>query len=301
MLARNQKKHQVRCFSMTLAELDRSIEKSLAPPPDNTIRETVVAPMETVKQKLPLEYHDLIDVFNKAKAKELPPHRSYDHKIDIEPGKVPPKSRIYPMSGYKLQKIKEYLEENLAKGFISSSTASYASPVLFVLKKDGSLRVCIDYRKLNAMTIRNRYPKPLIEETLARVMSCKYLTKLDIIASFNKLRMHPDSEDFTTFVMSIGAFKYHILPFGLTEGPGLYQKYMNNTLFDFLNDFCQVYLDDILIYSKTKKAHGKHLQKVLLKLREAGLQVDIEKCEFHVQESMFLGLIVSTERSRMDP
>ena len=295
MLARNQKKYHVRCFSMTLAELDRSIEKSLAPLPDNTIRETVVAPIETVKQKLPPEYHDLIEVFDKAKSKKLLPHRSYDHKTDIEPGRVPPKSRIYPMSAYKLQKVKEYLEENLAKGFISSSTAQYASPVLFVKKKDGSLRFCVDYRKLNAMTIRNRYPIPLVEETLARVIGCKYLTKLDIMAAFNKLRIHPDIEDFTTFVTSMGAFKYHVLPFGLTGGPGLYQQYMNDTLFDFLNDFCQVYLDDILIYSKTKKAHRKHVRKILLKLREAGLQVDIEKCEFHVQEAKFLGLIVSTE------
>ncbi len=280
---------------MTLAELDRSIEKSLAPLPDNTIRETVVAPMETVKQKLPPKYHDLIEVFDKAKGKELLPHRSYDHKIDIEPGRVPPKSRIYPMSAYKLQNVKEYLEENLAKGFISSSTAPYASPVLFVQKKDGSLRFCVDYRKLNAMTIRNRYPILLVEETLARVIGCKYLTKLDIMAAFNKLRIHPDSEDFTTFVTSMGAFKYHVLPFGLTGGPGLYQRYMNDTLFDFLNDFCQVYLDDILIYSKTKKAPREHVRKVLRKLREAGLQVDIEKCEFHVQEAKFLGLIVSTE------
>ena len=220
MLARNKKKHQVRCFSMTLAELDRSIEKSLSPPPDNTIREIVVASMETVKQKLPPEYHDLIDVFDKAKAKELLPHRSYNHKIDIEPGKVPSKSRIYPMSGYKLQKVKEYLEENLAKEFISSSTAPYASQVLFGLMKDGSLRICVDYRKLNAMTICNRYPIPLIEEILARVMGCKYLTKLDIIASFNKLRIHPDSKDFSTFVTSMSAFKYHVLLFGLTRGPG---------------------------------------------------------------------------------
>ncbi len=266
MLTRNQRKHQVRCFWMTLAGLDRSIEECLAPPPDNTIRETVVALMETVKQKLPPEYHDSIDVFDKAKAKELPPHRSYDHKIDIEPGKVPPKCRIYPMSEYKLQKVKEYLEKNLSKRFISSSTAPYASPVLFVQKKDDSLRFCVDYRKLNAMTIRNRDPIPLIEETLARVIGCKYLIKLDVIAAFNKLRMHPDSEDFTTFVTSIVPFKYHVLPFGLTRSPGSYQQYKNDTMFDFLNDFCQVYLDDILIYSKTKKTHREHVRKVLLKL-----------------------------------
>lgn len=298
MFASHQKRYQVQCFSMTLAEMDHVIKKQSR---THGIRETVVATEDVVKQKLPKEYHNLIDVFDKNKAKELPPHRTHDHKIELESGKKPPQSRLYPMSGFKLQKVKEYLEENLQKGFISPSTAPYASPVLFVQKHDGSLRFCVDYRKLNAITIRNRYPIPLIEEVLARVVGCKYLTKLDIIAAFNKLRMHPDSEDFTTFTTSFGAFKYHVLPFGLTGGPASYQQYMNDTLFEYLNDFCQAYLDDILIYSKTKKEHKEHVRKVLLKLREAGLQADIDKCEFHVQETKFLGLMVSTNGLRMDP
>ena len=130
---------------------------------------------------------------------------------------------------------------------------------------------------------------------------CKYITKLDIIAAFNKLRMHPNSEEYTTFVTSLGAYKYHVLPFGLTNGPANYQHYMNDVLFEFLNKFCQAYLDDILIYSKTKKEHINHVRLVLAKLRQAGLQVDIHKCEFHVQETTFLGVILSTEGLRMDP
>ena len=298
MYARNQKKRDVQCFSMTMAEMEKAIQDGSML---DQIHEVSEATEGTIKQKLPKEYHDLIDVFDRSKAKELPPHRSYDHKIELEAGKKPPQSRLYPMSGFKLQKVKEYLDDNLKKGFISPSTAPYTSPVLFVQKHDGSLRFCVDYRKLNAITIRNRYPIPLIEETLARVIGCKYLTKLDIIAAFNKLRMHPDSEDLTTFTTSFGAFKYHVLPFGLTNGPASFQHYMNDTLFEYLNDFCQVYLDDILIYSKTEKEHKQQVRKVLLKLREAGLQVDIEKCEFHVQETTFLGLIVSTEGLRMDP
>jgi len=113
--------------------------------------------------------------------------------------------------------------------------------------------------------------------------------------------MHPDSEDLTTFTTSFGAFKYHVLPFGLTGGPASYQQYMNDTLFEYLGDFCQAYLDDILVYSKTKKEHQEHVRKVLLKLRDAGLQADIDKCEFHVQETKFLGLMVSTKGLRMDP
>ena len=306
--AKNERKYRVQCFSLTMKQIDEAIQSEDAVPakrignllPLDQIREITEASRDEILQKLPKEYHDLIDVFDQFKAKELPPHRPYDHKIDLEPGKRPPQSRLYPMSGYKLQKVKEYLEENLRRGYISPSTAPYASPILFVQKHDGSLRFCVDYRKLNAITIRNRYPIPLVDETLARVVGCKYITKLDIIAAFNKLRMDPSSEEYTSFITSFGAFKYHVLPFGLTNGPASFQQYINDTLFEFLNDFCQAYLDDILIYSKTKKEHTEHVRKVLQKLREAGLQVDITKCEFSVQETTFLGLRVSTEGLKMD-
>ena len=127
------------------------------------------------------------------------------------------------------------------------------------------------------------------------------MTRLDIIAAFNKLRMDPRSEDYTTFITSLGAYKYRVLPFGLTNGPSTYQQYMNDILFEYLNDFCQAYLDDILIYSKSYSEHVRHVRLVLQKLRDAGLQVDIDKCEFHVQETKFLGLIVSTEGLQINP
>jgi hypothetical protein len=133
------------------------------------------------------------------------------------------------------------------------------------------------------------------------VQGSKYLTKLDIIAAFNKLRMHPDSEDLTTFITSFGAFKYLVLPFGLTNGPASFQHYINDVLFEYLHDFCQAYLDDILIYSKTLKEHRRHVRAVLERLRDDGLQIDINKCEFHVQETVFLGLVVSTDGLKMDP
>ena len=237
-----------------------------------------------IKARLPPKYHDFLDVFDKAKANILPPHRPYDHKLEFtqEGHQNLPKSRLYPISGYKLQKVKEYLEEHLKKGFIVPSQAPFASPVLFAAKPDRGLRFYIDYRKLNAITKRNRYPIPLIDKVLGRVQGYKYLTRLDIITAFNKLRIHPESEDFTTFITSLGVYKYRVLLFGLTNGPASYQQYMNNILFEFLNDFYQAYLDDILIYSKTLKEHKKYIRQVLQKLREAGLQVDIQKCEFYV-------------------
>ena len=276
---------------------------SKANAPVDVCEATVPTPQQ-VRDRLPEDYHDFLDVFDRSKADELPPHRPYDHRLefvdDFDKSKLP-KSRIYPMSGHKLEQVKKYLDEHLKKGFITPSKAPFASPVLFAEKPNGGLRFCVDYRRLNEITKRNRYPIPLIDEVLARVQGCKYLTRLDIIAAFNKLRMHPDSEDYTTFVTSLGSYKYRVLPFGLTNGPATYQQYMNDILFEYLNDFCQAYLDDILIYSRTKEDHVAHVRQVLQKLREAGLQADIMKCEFHVQETRFLGLLVSTEGLRVDP
>ena len=257
-------------------------------------------PLPEIQKLLPEEYHDFCDVFDKSKAERLPPHRVYDHKLELT-GSLPVQRKLYPMSGYKLQKVKEYLEDNLAKGFITPSQASFASPILFVQKSNGDLRFCVDYRKLNEITKRNRYPLPLMDEVLARVQGCRYMTRLDVIAAFNKLRMDEGSEDYTTFATSLGAYKYRVLPFGLTNGPASFQQYMNDVLFEYLNDFAQAYMDDILIYSKSFKEHRHHVRSVFQKLRDAGLQVDIHKCEFHVQKTKFLGLIVTTEGLEMDP
>jgi hypothetical protein len=303
-LANRSKKDHTEVFAMSVEDIDREIAYNTQCNLDSislpSIDETAQN-LEDIKAKLPAEYQDFLDVFDRAQADKLPPHRSYDHKIELTSDAVPPRCRAYRMSPYKLQKVKEYLNENLSKGFITPSKAPYSSPVLFALKANGDLRFCVDYRKLNAITKRNRYPLPLIEEVIGKIVGCKHLTRLDIISAFNKLRMHPDSEDYTTFITALGAYKSRVLPFGLTNGPASFQQYMNDVLWDFLNDFCQAYLDDILIYSKTQREHRQHVKMVLSRLREAGLQVDIRKCEFDVEETVFLGVIVSGQGLRMDP
>ena len=291
-------------FSLSMMRLDQWIDELEGQTGEVDGRVNALTPeyLDDVKRKLPKEYHDFLDVFDRSKAKQLPPHRDSDCKIELTgDSKELPKSRVYPLSLPKLKELKKYLTENLDKGYISPSQASHASPILFALKKDGSLRFCVDYRRLNALTKKDRYPLPLIEETLARISGCKYLTKIDIIAAFNSLRMHPDSEALTTFITSMGAYMYKVMPFGLTNGPANWQHYINDVLFEYLNDFAQAYMDDILVYSKTLEEHTEHVRKVLLKLRKAGLYVDINKCEFHVQETTFLGVIVSTEGIKMDP
>ena len=293
-------------FAMSLNDINKVLDyieprMGIRPIPEINEAFTQKITLDQVERLLPTEFKDLLQTFDPNLAEQLPPHRVYDHKIELEGDPRTIKSRVYPMSYHKLLELKKYLDENLRKGFITASSAPFASPVLFATKPNGSLRFCVDYRKLNAITKRNRYPIPLIEETLAKVIGSKYLTKLDVIAAFNKLRMDPESEDLTTFITSLGLYKYKVLPFGLTNGPANYQHYMNDVLWDFINDFVQCYLDDILIYSKTRKQHVKHVRAVLERLRDAGLQVDITKSEFFVKETSFLGVIVSTDGIRMDP
>ena len=191
------------------------------------------------------------------------------------------------------------MDKNLAKGFIKPNSSSYTLPILFVLKKSNSLRFYVDYRRLNAMTKKNRYPIPLIQEIIARLVGTRYFTRFDIVAAFNNLRIHPDSQGYTMFKTLFGSYIYKVLPFKLTGGPSSWQRLINDILFEYLNDFCAVYLDDILIYSKTLKEHKGQVNKILDKLIEAGLLVDIEKSEFHVQETAFLEVIVGINGVRM--
>ena len=305
------RKQGVQCFSITINQIDSALKALRADSESLEVaamtkeileHEQVKPILERIMEKVPKYFRHLSEVFDSQRAIKLSSHRLYDHKIELlSDSSALSRSRVYPLSELKLMKLKEYLEENLQKGFIVSSQVAYASSVLFAVKPNGQLRLCVDYRRLNHITKRNRYPIPLIEETLIRVQGCKYLIKLDIISAFNKLRMSEESEELITFVISMGSYKYRVLPFGLTNGLASWQHYMNDLLFSFLNDFCQVYLDDILIYSKFKKEHIVHVRKVLEKLKEAGLQVDIEKCEFFKKEVAFLGVMLSVDGLRMDP
>ena len=250
---------------------------------------------------LPKQYHEYLDVFSRKEADTLPPHRPYDHAIKLKEGQQPPSSTLYGMSRDEILELRRYLDENLAKGFIRASRSHAASPVLFVKKPGGGLRFCVDYRGLNALTVKNRYPLPLISETLNRLSRAKIFTKLDIISAFNRLRIREGDEELTAFRTRFGLFEYLVMPFGLCNGPASFQHYINDTLREYLDDICTAYLDDILIYSDIELEHEIHVKRILAKLREAGLQADITKCDFHVKEVTYLGLIVTTKGVKMDP
>lgn len=304
-------------FSTTLDEIDRILDRRQENPPledkqatdllwkANTIsaidyREDE-ALVEACLKKWP-QYASFKDVFSKRASDQLPPSRkNVDHKIELTQENNLRHSPLYRQTTEELRAVKEYLLENLDKGFIVPSNAPFASPVLFVAKPNGALRFCIDYRKLNSITKRDEHPLPLIDETLARISRAKIFTKLDIRQAFHRIRMDPASEELTTFRTRYGTFKCKVLPFGLTNGPATYQRYMNGILMEYLDDFCTAYLDDILIYSNDEMEHELHVKQVLQRLRDAGLQVDIKKTEFHVTRTKYLGFIVSTKGIEVDP
>lgn len=273
-------------FSVTMKDIEEALKE-----------ETKVDPATI----LPKKYHAFLDVFSKEESDKLPPHRHNDHTIPIEKGMTPGYGPLYSMSRDELQVLRKYLDDNLEKGFIRPSCSPAASPVIFVRKPGGGLRFCVDYRVLNAMTTKNRYPLPLVSETLNRLAHAKFYTKLDIISAFHKLRMKEGEEWKTAFRTRYGLYEYQVMPFGLTNAPSSFQNYINDTLHGLLDDFVTAYIDDILIFSNTEEEHEEHVRIVLQRLRDHGLQVDIKKCAFHQQEVKYLGLMITTNGIGMDP
>ncbi len=297
------KKNKIEVFALFMTNINRKItyntQNDLNALNVSSIDETTQN-LKDIKAKLSSKYHEFLDVFDRAQSNKLPSHRFYDHKIELISDSTLSHCRVYWMFSVKLLKVKKYLNENLLKRFITSSQTLYFSLVLFAFKTNEDLRFCVNYRKLNVIFKRNRYSLSLINEIIDKIVSCKHLTRLNIISVFNKLQMHLDSENYITFITALEAYKYKMLSFKLTNESIFFQQYMNDVLWDFLNDFCQVYLDDILIYSKTRKKHRDYVKLVLSRLREAELQINIRKCEFDVEETVFLEVIVSELDLRMN-
>ncbi len=249
------KKNHTKLFAMFIKDIDRKITYNTQCKLDVInvfFIDEMTQNLEDIKVKLSSKYQNFLNVFNWAQADKLLSHHLYDHKIKLTSDVTSSRCRAYWMSFYKLQKVKKYLNENLFKEFITSSKASYFLLILFILKANDDLQFCVDYRKLNAIIKRNRYSLLLINEVIDKIVDCKHLTWLNIISTFNKLWMHSDSENYTIFIIALEAYKSKVLLFKLINDSVSFQQYMNDVLWDFLNDFYQVYLDDILIYSKTQ-------------------------------------------------
>ncbi|KAJ6436324.1 mRNA 3 end-processing YTH1 [Purpureocillium lavendulum] len=295
-LPKGQRAHELQASRRTAADMYLSgasledIRKALEP-------KVIVDPAT----KVPHHYHEFLKVFDQSEADKLPPHRDCDHEIQLQPGTTPPHGPLYSMSEDELVVLRKFLQENLDKGFIRASTSPAASPVLFAKKPGGGLRFCVDYRGLNAITIKNRYPLPLIQETLSQLSQAKYFTKLDVVAAFNRIRIKEGQEWMTAFNTRYGLFESLVMPFGLSNAPATFQARINEVLRPFLDRFCTAYIDDILIYSNDLASHRLHVKSVLQALEAAGLQLDVRKCEFETTEVKYLGMIISTTGVRMDP
>jgi len=249
---------------------------------------------------IPSHCLDFAAVFNERNCDVLPPHREYDCEIKLKDNSNLFYGPIYPLTETERDELKKYLKENLEKGFIRKSTSPAGAPILFVRKKDGTLRLCIDYRKLNDMTIRNSYPLPLIGDLLDRVKGAKYFTKLDLKSAYNLVRIKEGDEYKTAFRTRYGHFEYLVMPFGLKNAPATFQHFINDVLSDYLDDFVISYIDDILIYSNSLEEHHEHVRKVLRKLLDNKLYVNLEKCEFDVTKTTFLGFVLSQDGLEMD-
>ena len=209
--------------------------------------------------RLPKQYHEFLNVFDRKEADKLPPVRGYqDHKIDLETinGKTAevPWGPLYNMLRDELLVLRRTLTDLLEKGFIRVSSSAAAAPVLFVRKPGGGLRFYMDYRGLNRITKKDRYPLPLIYETLRNIGKAKWFTKLDVIAAFYKIRIAEGDEWMTAFRTRYGLFEWLVTPFRLANAPSTFQKYINWAMRDYLDEFCSAYVDDILIYTNGSRA-----------------------------------------------
>jgi hypothetical protein len=273
---------------------------SLAQNPGHSISGASTTKVD-LKTMIPKEYHDFLDLFDKAKASALPPHRYIDHKMPLEPDSTPPFGPLYSLSKLELEALRKFLDENLNRGFLRASSSPAAAPILFAKKKDGSLRLCVDYRALNKITIKNRYPLPRIDETLDQLQNARFFTRLDLREGYYNIRIAEGEEWKTAMRTRYGLFEWLVMPMGLTNAPATFQNYINDTLRHFIDRFCVVYLDDILIYSDNLKDHISQVRDVLAALRKAGLHVKGEKCQFHTNTTEFLGFIITEGAITMDP
>jgi hypothetical protein len=248
---------------------------------------------------LPDEYQDFSSLFNDELAATTPCADSATHAIETT--KDPPFGPIYNLSVRELEILRKYIDEAMQNGWIRPSTSPAGAPILFVPKKGGELRLCVDYRGLNKVTIKNRYPLPLISEMLDRLQGAGWYTKLDMKNAYHRIKIQPGDEWKTAFRTRYGHFEYLVMPFGLANAPATFQAYINKALSGLVDTICIVYLDDVLIYSGDREEHVRCVRAVLARLRQFGLFVNLRKCKFFTQEVEFLGFVVGTRGVRMDP
>ncbi|KAJ9519230.1 hypothetical protein QJQ45_017890 [Haematococcus lacustris] len=231
----------------------------------------------------------------------LPPNRPVGHTIRTPPGAEAPYKRMYKLSPREEAEVKKQVAELLAKGLIEPSSSPYGAPILFVQKKDGSLRMCIDYRALNKLTVRDRYPLPRIDDLFDKLAGKRVFSSLDLQSGYHQIRITEEDVPKTAFLTPMGQFQFKVLCFGLTNAPATFQRMMNNVFKPLINECVLVYIDDILVMSNTPEEHVQHLRQVLQLMRENKFYAKLAKCEFNKTQLAFLGHIVGSKGIAVDP
>jgi len=231
---------------------------------------------------VPQEYHGYLDVFEEEEKTKLPPHRpGVDLDIKLDEGQGLPVKKIYALSQDQLEELWNYIKQNEERGWIRETYSDGGSPIMFVKKKDGKLRLCVDYQALDYVTKKDRYRLPLIGGALDRLRTAEYYTKLDIKDAYHSVRIKEGDEWGTTCTTKYGTYEYLVMPFGLPNAPAAFQRWINRTLQSYIDICCIVYLDDVLIYSDSLEQHQKDVAAVIRAIRKQGMKLKPSKCEFH--------------------
>ncbi|GJW80866.1 putative reverse transcriptase domain-containing protein [Tanacetum coccineum] len=231
----------------------------------------------------------------------LPPVREIEFRIDLIPGASPVVKSPYRLAPSEMLELSNQLKELQEKGFIRPSHSPWGAPVLFVKKKDGAMRMCIDYRELNKLTIKNRYPLPRIDDLFDQLQGACCFSKIDLRSGYHQLRVREEDIPKTAFRTRYGHFEFTVMPFGLTNAPAIFMDLMNRVCKPYLDKFVIVFIDDILIYSKSEEEHEVHLKTILDLLKKEKLYAKFSKCEFWLQEVQFLGHVVNCDGIHVDP
>lgn len=232
----------------------------------------------------------------------LPPVRDVAHTITLQPGANPPNRPLYRLSPKELEEVRKTVADLLGKGLIQPSTSPFGAPVIFVQKKDGSLRMCMDYRALNKLTMRNAYPLPRIDDLLDRLHGVTLVSSLDLQSGYHQIRLHESETPMTAFKTPMGLYEFKVLPFGLCNAPATFQAAMNSVLGPLIaQNKALVYLDDVLVLGRCKASHLQNLREVLECLRKHHFYAKLSKCEFMREELCYLGHIVGKHGIRVDP
>ncbi|GJX13090.1 putative reverse transcriptase domain-containing protein [Tanacetum coccineum] len=231
----------------------------------------------------------------------LPPARPVEFQIDLIPGAAPVARAPYRLAPSKMKELSEQLQELSDKGFIRPSSSPWGAPVLFVKKKDGSFRMCIDYRELNKLTVKNRYPLPRIDDLFDQLQGSSIYSKIDLRSGYHQLRVREQDIPKTAFRTRYGHYEFQVMPFGLTNAPAVFMDLMNRVCKPYLDKFVIVFIDDILIYSKDEKEHEEHLKAILELLKKEKLYAKFSKCEFWIPKVQFLGHVIDSRGIHVDP